>query len=135
MVIAMGVSPSFSSIRYKAPTPEGESAFGMDGARSCALARGLSANKAGPLRIIAEGGTMPIVNADGCAIYVEVDRPERAPALMLSNSLGTTLHMWDAQVAPFTRYFRLVRYAGAAMPAPVVAHEAKVTSKRRDVLA
>ena len=53
---------------------------------------------------------MPIVNADGCAIYVEVDGPERAPALMLSNSLGTTLHMWDAQVAPFTRYFRLVRY-------------------------
>ena len=53
---------------------------------------------------------MPIVNADGCAIYVEVDGPERAPALMLSNSLGTTLHMWDAQVAPFTRYIRLVRY-------------------------
>src|SRR5258708_31706079 len=53
---------------------------------------------------------MPIVNADGCAIYVEVDGPERAPALVLSNSLGTTLHMWDAQVAPFTRDFRLVRY-------------------------
>ena len=29
---------------------------------------------------------------------------------MLSNSLGTNLHMWDAQVAPFTRHFRLVRY-------------------------
>src|SRR5438094_52080 len=110
MVIAMGVSPSFSSIRYKASTPEGESTFGMGGERSCALARGLAANKAGALRIIAEGGTMPIVNADGCAIYVEVDGPERAPALMLSNSLGTTLHMWDAQVAAFTRYFRLVRY-------------------------
>jgi len=53
---------------------------------------------------------MPIVNADGCAIYVEVDGPERAPVLVLSNSLGTTLHMWDAQVAPFSRDFRLVRY-------------------------
>src|SRR5262245_51386370 len=53
---------------------------------------------------------MPIVNADGCAIYVEVDGPESAPALMLSNSLGTTLHMWDAQVAPFIQHFRLVRY-------------------------
>ena len=53
---------------------------------------------------------MPIVNADGCAIYVEVEGPERAPALMLSNSLGTTLHMWDPQVAPFTQNFRLVRY-------------------------
>ena len=29
---------------------------------------------------------------------------------MLSNSLGTNLHMWDEQVAPFTRHFRLVRY-------------------------
>jgi len=53
---------------------------------------------------------MPIVNADGCAIYVEVEGPERAPVLMLSNSLGTTLHMWDPQVAPFTQNFRLVRY-------------------------
>src|SRR6266508_700751 len=53
---------------------------------------------------------MPIVNAEGCAIYVEVEGPERAPALMLSNSLGTTLHMWDPQVAPFTQNFRLVRY-------------------------
>ena len=36
---------------------------------------------------------MPIVNADGCAIYVEVEGPERAPALMLSNPLGTTLNI------------------------------------------
>ena len=53
---------------------------------------------------------MPIINADGCPIYVEVEGPERAPVLMLSNSLGTTLHMWDRQVAPFTQHFRLVRY-------------------------
>ena len=38
---------------------------------------------------------MPLINADGCPIHVEVDGPERAPALMLSNSLGTTLNMWD----------------------------------------
>jgi 3-oxoadipate enol-lactonase len=53
---------------------------------------------------------MPVIDADGCPIHVEVDGPERAPALMLSNSLGTTLHMWDGQVAPFTQHFRLVRY-------------------------
>jgi 3-oxoadipate enol-lactonase len=53
---------------------------------------------------------MPIVNADGCPIYVEVEGPERAPVLMLSNSLGTTLRMWDLQVAPLTQHFRLVRY-------------------------
>jgi 3-oxoadipate enol-lactonase len=53
---------------------------------------------------------VPKINADGCAIHVEVEGPERAPVLMLSNSLGTNLHMWDDQVAPFTRHFRLVRY-------------------------
>jgi 3-oxoadipate enol-lactonase len=53
---------------------------------------------------------MAVINADGCPIHVEVEGPERAPVLMLSNSLGTTLHMWDGQVAPFTHHFRLVRY-------------------------
>jgi 3-oxoadipate enol-lactonase len=53
---------------------------------------------------------MPVINADGCPINVEVEGPQGAPVLMLSNSLGTTLHMWDAQVAPFTQHFRLVRY-------------------------
>jgi 3-oxoadipate enol-lactonase len=53
---------------------------------------------------------MPVINADGCPINVEVEGPQGAPVLMLSNSLGTTLHMWEAQVAPFTQHFRLVRY-------------------------
>jgi len=54
---------------------------------------------------------MPDIKVDdGCTIHVEVEGPERAPVLMLSNSLGTDLHMWDEQVAPFTKHFRLVRY-------------------------
>jgi 3-oxoadipate enol-lactonase len=53
---------------------------------------------------------MPTINADGCNIHVEVAGPDGAPFLMLSNSLGTTLHMWDEQVGPFTRHFRLVRF-------------------------
>jgi 3-oxoadipate enol-lactonase len=53
---------------------------------------------------------MPVIDAGGCPIHVQVEGPERAPVLMLSNSLGTTLHMWDGQVEPFTRHFRLVRY-------------------------
>jgi 3-oxoadipate enol-lactonase len=59
---------------------------------------------------VREEGFMPEIKADGCNIHVEVEGPERAPVLMLSNSLGTNLHMWDEQVAPFTRHFRLVRY-------------------------
>ena len=53
---------------------------------------------------------MPTINADGCPIHVEMEGAQGAPVLMLSNSLGTTLHMWDSQVAPFTKHFRLVRY-------------------------
>jgi 3-oxoadipate enol-lactonase len=53
---------------------------------------------------------MPAIQADGCPIHVEVHGPEQAPVLMLSNSLGTTLHMWDDQVQPFAQHFRLVRY-------------------------
>jgi 3-oxoadipate enol-lactonase len=53
---------------------------------------------------------MPVIDADGCPIHVEVEGPDRAPVLMLSNSLGTTLAMWEAQVKPFTQHFRLVRY-------------------------
>ena len=45
---------------------------------------------------------MPMINADdGCPINVEVAGRDSAPALMLSNSLGTDLHMWDQQVGEF----------------------------------
>ena len=54
---------------------------------------------------------MPDVKVDdGCTIHAELEGPERAPVLMLSNSLGTDLHMWDEQVGPFTGHFRLLRY-------------------------
>jgi 3-oxoadipate enol-lactonase len=54
---------------------------------------------------------MPDIKTDdGCIIHAEIEGPENAPVLMLSNSLGTNLHMWDEQVAPFTRDFRLLRY-------------------------
>ncbi len=53
---------------------------------------------------------MPMIDADGCPINVEVAGREGAPALILSNSLGTNLHMWDDQVAEWAKHFRLVRY-------------------------
>jgi 3-oxoadipate enol-lactonase len=53
---------------------------------------------------------MPVIDSNGCPIYVKVEGPADAPALILSNSLGTTLHMWDGQVAPFTQHFRLLRF-------------------------
>src|SRR5450830_974742 len=41
---------------------------------------------------------------------VTVDGDPAAPALVLGNSLGTTLEMWDPQVAVFSRSHRLIRY-------------------------
>jgi 3-oxoadipate enol-lactonase len=43
-------------------------------------------------------------------LHYRLDGPRTAPPLMLSNSLGTTLEMWDAQVAELTAQFQLVRY-------------------------
>lgn len=53
---------------------------------------------------------MPVIDADGCPLHVEVEGPEDAPALMLSNSLGTTLHMWEQQMPAFSAKYRVVRY-------------------------
>ncbi len=53
---------------------------------------------------------MPKINADGCTIHVELEGPEHTPVLMLSNSLGTNLHMWDEQAGDFAEHFRLIRY-------------------------
>lgn len=41
---------------------------------------------------------------------VAIDGQPDAPALVLSNSLGTTLEMWDAQVAALSASHRLIRY-------------------------
>ena len=43
-------------------------------------------------------------------LHYRLDGPHGAPPLMLCNSLGTTLEMWDPQVPALRRSFRLVRY-------------------------
>ena len=53
---------------------------------------------------------MPMIDADGCPIHVKIEGPEKAPVLMLSNSLGTDIRMWDAQAPIFAKHFRLIRY-------------------------
>lgn len=42
--------------------------------------------------------------------HVAIDGPEGAPWLVLSNSLGATLDMWEPQVAELARSLRLLRY-------------------------
>jgi 3-oxoadipate enol-lactonase len=53
---------------------------------------------------------MPVIESRGFPLHVEVDGPQSAPVLMLSNSLCTDLRMWDDQISAFTEKFRVVRY-------------------------
>ena len=43
-------------------------------------------------------------------IHYELTGPPGAPVVVLSNSLGTNLSMWDAQMPEFTKRFRVLRY-------------------------
>lgn len=43
-------------------------------------------------------------------IHYRLEGPETAPVLVLSNSLGTTQSMWDAQMPALTEHFRVLRY-------------------------
>lgn len=43
-------------------------------------------------------------------MHHRIDGPSGASTVLLSNSLGTTLDMWDEQVGPLTAYLRVLRY-------------------------
>lgn len=53
---------------------------------------------------------MPMIDADGCLINVSVEGRDGGPTLVLSNSLGCTLQMWEPQMATLTKLFRVIRY-------------------------
>ena len=53
---------------------------------------------------------MPIAQSNGCPIHYEVEGDASKPVLMFCNSLGTNLHMWDAQMPEVLKHFRVVRY-------------------------
>jgi 3-oxoadipate enol-lactonase/4-carboxymuconolactone decarboxylase len=50
------------------------------------------------------------VEIRGLATHVAVEGPPGAPAVLLIHSLGTNLHVWDAQVDRLSRGFRVVRF-------------------------
>ncbi len=49
------------------------------------------------------------IQANGIDINYVFDGPQDAPVLMLSNSLASNLHMWDAQVEALASKFRILR--------------------------
>jgi 3-oxoadipate enol-lactonase len=48
--------------------------------------------------------------ANGIAINYQIDGPEGAPWLVFSNSLATSIAMWDEQAAALKDKFRVLRY-------------------------
>lgn len=51
-----------------------------------------------------------ITLASGLTLNTQVDGPDGAPWLILSNSLGANLTMWDPQIDVLTQGFRVLRY-------------------------
>lgn len=79
---------------------------------------------------------MPELQLDHVGLHHEVARKPGAPWLVLSNSLGANLTMWDAQLPAFAEHFSVLRYNGrdqTAPPAPDAAYTLQQLSE--DVLA
>jgi 3-oxoadipate enol-lactonase len=53
---------------------------------------------------------MPFAPVEGGQIHYRLDGKDELPVLVLSNSLGTDLSMWDLQAPAFARQFRVLRY-------------------------
>jgi 3-oxoadipate enol-lactonase len=53
---------------------------------------------------------MNVFISNGVHLTYRVDGPDDAPAIVLVNSLGTDLRMWDPQIALLSRTLRVVRF-------------------------
>ena len=58
----------------------------------------------------ASGDLMPLIAANGTQLFYDLTGPEGAPVVVFSNSLGTTVEMWDAQVRALASRYRCLRY-------------------------
>lgn len=79
---------------------------------------------------------MTTVDIRGERFNVRIDGAPAAPSLVLSNSLGTNLAMWDAQMPELTGRFRVVRYDARGHGASAVtAGPYTIEQLARDVVA
>lgn len=53
---------------------------------------------------------MPFVDSNNMRTYFEWSEEKDLPVLVLSNSLGADLSMWNAQIEEFSKHFRVLRY-------------------------
>ena len=78
---------------------------------------------------------MPFAETNGARLNYRFDGPADAPVLVLSNSLGTNLSMWDPQLPALSARFRVMRYdtRGHGQSA-VTAGPYSITQLGRDVV-
>jgi len=77
-----------------------------------------------------------MTTGDTVELHHLLERPEEAPVLVLSNSLGATLAMWDEQAAALSERFRLLRYDHRGHGgSPVPPDPYTIERLRRDVVA
>ena len=53
---------------------------------------------------------MSSLSLNGTTLHYELDGPEAAPVVALSNSLSTDLRMWNPQYATLAAKYRVLRY-------------------------
>jgi 3-oxoadipate enol-lactonase/4-carboxymuconolactone decarboxylase len=53
---------------------------------------------------------MPLIAANRTELFYDLTGPDGAPVVAFSNSIGTTLEMWDAQARALSGRYRVLRY-------------------------
>lgn len=59
---------------------------------------------------VISGQQQYFTTGDGVRIAYQLDGNAGNPVLVFSNSIATNYHMWDAQIAAFSPYFRILRF-------------------------
>src|SRR6476660_5371253 len=57
-----------------------------------------------------DAAAMPEIAVTGGRVSYSLQGDERLPPLLLSHALGSTRALWNPQLVPLSRYFRLVLY-------------------------
>ena len=65
---------------------------------------------------------MPFADVSGARIHYRFDGPDDAPVLLMSNSLGTNLGMWDPQIPALAARYRVLRYDSRGHGQSAVTH-------------
>jgi 3-oxoadipate enol-lactonase/4-carboxymuconolactone decarboxylase len=77
---------------------------------------------------------MPLIEANGVALRYELTGPEHGPVVAFSNSIGSTLEMWAAQVRALSGRYRCLTYDTRGHGrSPVVGREATIDDLADDL--